>query len=87
MARRKSDNDATQVGGSLPVRADPVAGAVVGSAVFFAFLLGPVALLIWFIAWLVGRSGQRKPAEDREFAQRFHELERKIIEGSRPKPR
>ncbi len=56
----------------LPLRMDPVAGAFLGTILLFGgLLIGPVALVLAMIAWIVIRAGgesstSRKPDLNRQ---------------------
>ncbi len=54
-----SEGDHEQIQASLPLSADPAAGALTGIFVLAAVLAGPVALVLALIAWAVMR--RRKP--------------------------
>ncbi len=57
-----SKADHGQIQASLPLSADPAAGALTGIFVLAAVLAGPVALVLALIAWAVVR--RRKPGDD-----------------------
>ena len=54
-----SKADHEQIQASLPLRADPAAGALTGIFVLAAVLAGPVGLVLALVAWAV--MGRRKP--------------------------
>ena len=65
----------------LPKRADPVAGALIGTLVLVA-LLAPPVLVVWLAMRARRRfSSQLKADEDPEFGIRFQELEKSILEA------
>ena len=67
----------------LPKRADPVAGALIGTIVLAALLAAPV-LILAVIVWIVVRGARNtpKPDWDSEFSSRFQELEEGILEAT-----
>jgi hypothetical protein len=82
---------------SLPLRADPERGVVVGTFLLAACLAGPVGLVVALVIWALvvalkgpkahdeGRSPQDEPTDD-EFATRFHHLETDILAKDRRDP-
>ncbi len=71
---------------SLPLRADPAAGALIGTVVLFGLLALPGSLILVLIVGVVigiARSlrTRRKPKVDKEFAARFRELENCILDA------
>jgi len=71
---------------SLPLRADPAAGALIGTVVLFGLLALPGSLILVLIVGVVigiARSlrTRRKPKVDKEFAARFRELENSILDA------
>ncbi len=90
-----SRTDREQYQTSLPLRADPAWGAVVGTFLLAMCLAGPVGLVLAVVAWVViDALRQRKslgvrpssPGEppDDEFAARFQQLEDDILGDDRP---
>jgi hypothetical protein len=73
----------------LPRRADPVAGALLGTIVLGALIAFPVlivALIVWLVVRAAGtRSSPAKPDVDDEFGARFHELEEGILDANATK--
>ena len=79
---------------SLPLRADPASGALIGTFLLAACLAGPVGLVLALIGWIVidtfrrrqprdaGSLSQGEPIDD-EFAGRFRELENNILRDDR----
>lgn len=69
----------------LPRRADPVAGALVGTFVLAALLALPV-LILALIVWIVVRASRTasppRPEVDADFSSRFHELEEGILDAN-----
>lgn len=69
----------------LPKRADPVAGAFLGTIVLGALVATPVlvgALIVWTVRRAAGRpSSPNNPEVGDEFSSRFHELEESILDG------
>ena len=68
----------------LPKRADPAAGALIGTFVLAA-LLAPPVLALALIVWLA-RARRRSSLEperevDPEFSARFHEMEESILKA------
>lgn len=84
----------------LPLRMDPVAGALWGTILLFGgLLIGPGALVLAIIAWMVigarreprtARDPKPNPAGDSAagidplFAARFREMENSILGGMGP---
>ncbi len=69
---------------SLPLRADPATGALVGTVVLITLLM-PSSLIFLLMALFVitivrGWRSRREPKVDREFAARFRELESSILD-------
>lgn len=82
-----SKNDPEQIQTSLPLRADPASGALIGTFLLAACLAGPVGLVLAAIGWMVirafrrrgaGQSSYDEPTDD-AFAARFQDLESKIL--------
>jgi hypothetical protein len=74
---------------SRPWSADPAMGPVIGMTFLLFCLVGPFALLVPLIGWLVirhRRQARTQSATDREFAERFHELESGIADEPPPSP-
>lgn len=72
----------------LPLRANPVAGALIATIVFAA-LLAPPVLILGLVVWLVVRTSRSSPAPvkpdlDEELSTRFHELEESILNANSP---
>ncbi len=90
-----SQADPQQDQTSLPLRADPASGALIGTFLLAACLAGPVGLVVALIGWIVidafrrrqrrdpGSLSQGEPTDD-EFAARFQELENNILGDDRP---
>ena len=67
----------------LPKRADPVAGALIGTIVLAALLATPL-LIVALIVWTVVRAGRNapQPEDDSGFTSRFQELEESILDAN-----
>jgi hypothetical protein len=76
--------------GLLPLRANPVAGALIATIVFAAVVALPV-LILGLVVWMVVRASRSSPSParqegDDELSTRFHELEESIL-NRRPERR
>lgn len=90
-----SDADSEQDMGTLPIHADPVWGAVIGTFLLASCLAGPIALAVAFVVLLVieayrrdkrrgvGSSSQVEASAD-VLAARFRELENDILGDDQP---
>jgi hypothetical protein len=72
----------------LPLRANPVAGALIATIVFALFVAPPV-LILGLVVWMVVRASRSspspaKPDVDEELSTRFHELEESILNANSP---
>jgi hypothetical protein len=72
--------------GLLPLRANPVAGALIATIVFAAIVALP-ALILGLIVWIVVRASRNSssPAQtegDEELSSRFQELEESILDAN-----
>lgn len=87
--------DTEQTATSLPLRADPASGAIVGTFLLAMWLAGPVGLVLALVAWLVidacRRSKRRDVVpssdlvpNDDDFAMRFRQLENDILKEGQP---
>jgi hypothetical protein len=69
----------------LPIRADPVAGALAATLVVAALLAPPVlalGLIVWLVRGARSSSLPAKPEVDTELSARFHELEESILNAN-----
>jgi hypothetical protein len=83
--------DDEQIGASLPLRADPASGALIGTFLLASCLAGPIGLALALIVWVVidalrrgkrrgaGPSSRSEPIDD-ELAERFRKLEDDILQ-------
>ena len=72
----------------LPLRANPVAGALIATIVFAALLAAPV-LILGLVVWLFVRASRSSPSPakadvDEVLSTRFHELEESILNANSP---
>ena len=71
----------------LPLRANPVAGALIGTIVFAAVVALPVVILgliVWILVRASRSSSPAKAEVDEELSTRFHELEESILDSNAP---
>ena len=83
--------DREQSQASLPLRADPAAGALIGTFLLALCLAGPVGLVLALVVWIVIEVVRRRrthgePAVDTEFAARFRELENSVSSANAAEP-
>jgi hypothetical protein len=74
--------------GLFPLRANPVAGALVATIVFAAVVALPI-LILGLVVWIVLRSSRSSPSPanpegDEELGTRFHALEESILSANSP---
>jgi hypothetical protein len=72
----------------LPLRANPVAGALLATIVFAALVSLPV-LILGLIVWMAVRASRSSPSPaepevGEELSTRFHKLEESILNANSP---